>query len=313
MLARGKDFSDMNTFCTVCGSPLPDAARFCEECGATLSAREAGVTAAMVQPMTIDPLGSSRGHARSASAMRPASFCSQCGSQLQHEARFCARCGVALTSFPSSVEMPLLSRNDRHVQRSPLLASLFTMAVTGAAGYVATKRWMDTKSPSDTVRALIIAANDQNVDKFQTYASTWLIGELKRNNSATSALKRWSQSGTIENLDILAERTCAQEAEVAYRLRFRDGQAQEFNAHLVSEHGIWRLNDFNNPLTCGLDAGQRWTTQPPIASWPISRSPTQESARYSLPVLRLRLPSLFGETRPGEVEGRAVFGNQLRS
>jgi hypothetical protein len=218
--------------------------------------------------------------------MEPLNFCPQCGHGIRAATRFCAKCGVEL-KFAETVQDALRPAEDEVAQAEPgsshrswrpALTGVLAVVLFGVGGYFGVRFLTGSSggsSPSSAVRSMVLAANEQRADAFQERLSTWFAGELQREQRRRSPgdlLAEWTQNGSIEHIDILAEQICDGEAAVYYQLRFGSGPPRREYAHLVTENGIWKINDF-------IPRGRRSCTVPesalaskPIQTWTVPKA-----------------------------------------
>lgn len=230
--------------------------------------------------------------------MESMSFCPECGHKVQGGARFCAKCGQQLDSPQAAPDASaavgvgdqfgLPSRERASWPSRSLLVVVSAVVLAGAGGYAGVQFWtgkIGRPSPSETVRAMVVAANDRQAGAFQQRLSQWFRGEVERavqreGRPVQDVLAaEFTRSGSIQQIDILAERICAEEASVYFRLRFSDGESRPSYVHLVTENGVWKINGLENVRsTCTVPDDA--LTRQPIRSWSVSEStePAAQSA-----------------------------------
>lgn len=217
--------------------------------------------------------------------MESTNFCPECGHKARAAARFCAKCGQELAtpqaasqaSLGIQDEPGLAGRGAFSWSARLLLAGMFSLVLVGAGTYLGFQ-FLTAKvgrfSPSETVRAMVVAANDRQAGAFQQQLSQWFRGEVEREVLQTGRpvedllAVAFTRSGSIAQIDILAERICAQEASVYFRLRSLNGESRPSYAHLVTENGIWKINGLENVRSTCTVADNALTGQP-LHTWAL--------------------------------------------
>jgi len=89
-------------FCEICGSRLPQDARFCVSCGAVVKSHEAAPAAAAIHPTAPPVVAPPRVSAAPPATPPPAARCSWCGSPLGAGVLSCPGCGGKVTEMAVS-------------------------------------------------------------------------------------------------------------------------------------------------------------------------------------------------------------------
>lgn len=123
---------------------------------------------------------------------------------------------------------------------SLILASL--TLVTGACG----KSGLFSKSPSDTVVAAYMAANEGKYSEAETYLSSEALNALKGELGALAGGRKriWdrkTRNGTIQRIEVLREEVRGEGATVYFLIHFEDGSTEEDEESLIKEKGVWKI------------------------------------------------------------------------
>ena len=98
------------------------------------------------------------------------------------------------------------------------------------------------KSPSATVEAAYMAANDGKYSEAEKYLSSEFINAQKTGVVVLKGV--WdlaTRNGTIQKIEILKEEVGGEEATVYIKLYFKDGSTKEDCEPLIKENGVWKI------------------------------------------------------------------------
>lgn len=102
------------------------------------------------------------------------------------------------------------------------------------------------KTPSETVIATYMAANEGKYSEAGKYLSSEVINAMKGGLGAlVGGMKGiWDQStrnGNIERIEILREEIRGEGATVYFRIHFKDGTTKNDDEPLIKENGVWKI------------------------------------------------------------------------
>lgn len=128
----------------------------------------------------------------------------------------------------------------RYVVPALILTSV-GLAVTACG-----KSGLFSKSPSDTVVAAYMAANEGKYSEAEAYISSEVLNAMKGGRRVLAGgmkalCDEATRNGTIERIEILREEVRGEGATVYYRLHFEDGSKKESDQDLIKENGVWKM------------------------------------------------------------------------
>ena len=103
-----------------------------------------------------------------------------------------------------------------------------------------------SKSPSDTVVATYMAANEGKYSEVEKYFSSDALNAMKGDIGALfGGMKGFAdeatRNGSIERIEILREQVRGEGAQVDFRIHFKDGSKKDANERLLLENGVWKI------------------------------------------------------------------------
>lgn len=103
-----------------------------------------------------------------------------------------------------------------------------------------------TKSPSEVVEAVYMAANDGNYSKVKKHSSKSVLNSL--DNSLIQRLgtfkgywKAVTRNGTIDKIEITKEEIRGDVAGVGFTIYYKTGKTKKNVVRLVKENGGWKI------------------------------------------------------------------------
>ena len=102
------------------------------------------------------------------------------------------------------------------------------------------------KSPTETVKAAIMAANDAEYSEADKYLSADILNVMKGSLGTLSGGMKgaWDEkthNGTIKEIEILKEEVRGEGATVNFKIHFKDGKTEDGTQHLIKENGQWKF------------------------------------------------------------------------
>lgn len=122
------------------------------------------------------------------------------------------------------------------------LISLFAMLITSCS--------KEKLSPGEVVKHLVTAIYNEKVSEVKKHASTELLNELKEEGGVKKVVKEAAdearQRGGFEKVEILEENiehTNGEqvEAEVEFKVYFKNGESESNSTTLIKEKGVWKV------------------------------------------------------------------------
>src|SRR5438445_11736297 len=103
-----------------------------------------------------------------------------------------------------------------------------------------------SKSPSDTIVAAYMAANEGKYSEAERYFSSDALNAMKGDLGALTGgmkggLDEATRTGSIERIEILREAVRGEGANVSFRVHFKDGSTKDNNEKLLLENGVWKI------------------------------------------------------------------------
>jgi hypothetical protein len=231
-----------------------------------------------------------------------ATVCQQCGHSVPSTARFCGACGVQLSdperpqgasTIASTPPVPELSHlSSRRRTKVVALAAVLLSVTTYFARDSMIKRARES-GPSATIRNIFVAANAGDVDGFRSQLSTWFTEAVQRERGSAAyreIMTSLAPPGSVKSIDILAQRICDGEAAVHFRIQSSTGPGRPDYFRLVSENGLWKINDDRDVgRSCSLPG--ELLDRTPLWSWTVpsrSESPDRLDPPEADPVTSIR-------------------------
>ncbi|MCK4385899.1 MAG: DUF4878 domain-containing protein [candidate division Zixibacteria bacterium] len=96
------------------------------------------------------------------------------------------------------------------------------------------------KSPSETVKAFYISANEGKYSECKKYFTSPIWDEF--GSYWKNIVDGASHSGTIERIEILKEEIRGEGARVYFVISFKDGSTHKDDVSLIKEDGVWKID-----------------------------------------------------------------------